>query len=349
MKNKILKLARIIKLYFMRIVNVFKIYKIVFDKTYYPEVKRKSVIKRFFENFIWTIKYGELNNFYNLYGFDVKLNKDKSEYIDYFSFMRDRNKLNNLDEKYNYVVLLRDKFIFEKYFKSNKINTATNIGIIVDGIIYDTYFNEINKIEDVFKKIVFIKNVDGECADGVYRIKNINDYLNKNEKFKKGKFIIQEEIIQHEKMNKLNPKSVNTIRIVTVRNKDKIEILCSGLRCGTARSNNVDNWAAGGLYIEIDEKGKLTKYGFAKPKYGGKTEIHPDTNIKFLGYQVPKYSEVIELVKKAHKTLYGIHSIGWDVAITDNGPILIEGNDNWEISLMQVNRGLKKKWKETLK
>lgn len=50
----------------------------------------------------------------------------------------------------------------------------------------------------------------------------------------------------------------------------------------------------------------------------------------------------------AHKSLYGIHSIGWDVAITDQGPVLIEGNDNWEISIIQIDRGLKKEWENTL-
>lgn len=46
-----------------------------------------------------------------------------------------------------------------------------------------------------------------------------------------------------------------------------------------------------------------------------------------------KRKEAIEVVIKAHREFHGIRSIGWDVAITENGPCFIEGNDNWEISL----------------
>ena len=48
-----------------------------------------------------------------------------------------------------------------------------------------------------------------------------------------------------------------------------------------------------------------------------------------------------------HEKLGDIHSIGWDIAITKDGPIFIEGNDNWELSLMQAcNGGLKGEFEE---
>ena len=150
-------------------------------------------------------------------------------------------------------------------------------------------------------------------------------------------------------MSILNAESVNTIRIVTIRENNEIKILSSVLRVGTSKSKNVDNWAAGGLCIEIDKNGVLTQYGYAKPKYGDKFEVHPDSKVKFKGFTIPYYDEVVNLVKKAHEKLYGIESIGWDVAVTQDGPVLIEGNDNWEISLMQINKGLKKEWKEFIK
>ena len=46
---------------------------------------------------------------------------------------------------------------------------------------------------------------------------------------------------------------------------------------------------------------------------------------------------------KLHKYLYRCHSVGWDIAITEKGPVFIEGNGWWEISLVQaVHGGLKK-------
>ena len=65
----------------------------------------------------------------------------------------------------------------------------------------------------------------------------------------------------------------------------------------------------------------------------------------FENYALPYLHDAIDLAKKFHKYLYGLHSIGWDIAITEEGPCFVEGNDNWEISLMQIsNHGLKKEF-----
>ena len=62
-----------------------------------------------------------------------------------------------------------------------------------------------------------------------------------------------------------------------------------------------------------------------------------------------EYREAVELACRAHRSLYGIRTIGWDVAISDNGPVFIEGNDNWEISLNQAcDRPLRKDWEEVI-
>lgn len=80
-------------------------------------------------------------------------------------------------------------------------------------------------------------------------------------------------------------------------------------------------------------------------KFGKKISQHPDTKIEFNKFKVPMYEEALQLACKAHTYFYGVHSIGWDVALTSNGPMFIEGNDNWEISLMQAcSKGLKKEW-----
>lgn len=105
---------------------------------------------------------------------------------------------------------------------------------------------------------------------------------------------------------------------------------------GTNATGNVDNWAAGGLAIGIQNNGYLKKYGFYKPGYGTKTEKHPDSKIEFEKYKVPMLNEAYELSIKAHKFFYNVGAIGWDIAITEDGPVFVEGNDNFEITLMQA-------------
>ena len=69
----------------------------------------------------------------------------------------------------------------------------------------------------------------------------------------------------------------------------------------------------------------------------------------FEGFRIPYWNEVRELVKNVHAKLPDIRSIGWDVAITPNGPVLIEGNDNWEIGGPQdMEGGLKQRWNKMM-
>jgi len=46
------------------------------------------------------------------------------------------------------------------------------------------------------------------------------------------------------------------------------------------------------------------------------------------------------LVIEAHETLQGIPFIGWDVAFTDQGPLLIEGNQGFGAESLQVASGI---------
>lgn len=93
------------------------------------------------------------------------------------------------------------------------------------------------------------------------------------------------------------------------------------------------------------QNGLLKKYGFYKLKYGTKVATHPDSKIIFGQTEAPRYKEAVEIALKAAQCLYGIRAIGWDIAITADGPIIIEGNDNWEISLNQAcDRPLRKEW-----
>ena len=344
------KIYRLFRIKLHMFGQLFKVKKIVNMESYYTELKRKTKIQRYIDNFKWVLKHNNLNNFYNLYGMDIKNKVNIDEYCDYNYFMETRNTYNKRQNKaFDYTVLLRDKFVFEKYMSSMNIKTGVSSAIIKNGEILDMNFDKKIDEKNFFsKKEFFIKSVDGECADGVYYIDSYEKYLKCKNKFKKGIFIVQNKIIQDNKMNILNKNSVNTIRIVTVNNGKNIEILSSVCRIGTKKSGNVDNWAAGGLCVVIDTDGKLTRYGFYKPGHGTKTSVHPDTNLKFENYQIPLYEEVKELVIKAHSLLYGIHSIGFDVAITKDGPVIIEANDNWEISLMQSMYGLKENWNKTL-
>jgi hypothetical protein len=148
-------------------------------------------------------------------------------------------------------------------------------------------------------------------------------------------FLFQETIKQHPELNKVNPSCLNTIRIDTFINPDgKIDIGSAYLRMSISDSY-IDNISSGGCQVGIDLKtGKLNKYGYTPITSFGVDLLtqHPITKTVFEKFSIPYFPQVIDLVVKTAHLMPGLRFIGWDVAIGESGPILIEGNSDYDLS-----------------
>lgn len=309
---------------------------------YFCEKKRKGTLARYVDNLLWLIRKGEKNKFYTQYGLDIK-GSDSTAYIGFWEFACLRNSYNQLLRFDNSIGILRDKFLFFKYMSVNNLNVPEVFAVVSDGTIYDNFFDPINTNVLMQETDYFVKDAAGECASFV---KHVNDYEHLQTimpLMNKGKFIFQRKIIQHKEMNRLNPSAVNTIRIVTINDGSKTYLFAAILRVGTQKSGCADNTSAGGLALGINDNGSLYENGMLKPQYGTILSSHPDTGVVFKEFKIPFYKEAVELVCRAHRFFYNVKSIGWDVAISENGPVIIEGNDNWEITSIQAIYGGKRK------
>ena len=338
----VMEMAHSFLLYYQRLNRERqKILEIVDGRTYFPEKERKSRKIRYREIKNWLKTNGEVNEFYNLYGFDI-VDSDISDYVPYEFFRVSRNRINNLNSVESQTAILRDKLKFYKHCRSYGIPTPEVFGYNEGGVWYDLS-GDFQK-----KKDYLIKERTGECASWIRYCKTYEDLLNIDSLPRSG-IICQERIQQCKEMSLINSLSINTLRIVTVYNNGHPYILSSILRIGCKKTGFVDNWAKGGIAIGINRHGGLKQYGFFKPGFGTKCERHPDSGIVFKQFNVPQYNLALDLAKKAHSTFGDIETIGWDIAITDKGPCFIEGNDNWEISLMQCcDKPLMKQWKHIL-
>lgn len=140
-----------------------------------------------------------------------------------------------------------------------------------------------------------------------------------------GQVLIEEKIKQHHVMNELCPSSVNSIRIVTLRDKNgEVHYLYSLLRFGNG-TKAVDNITSGGMYFLLGEDGKAASKAFCD-KTGLFYTTHPMTGVDLLNFEVPMHKEAVELCKKAANVIPQVGYVGWDAAITEEGPLLIEGN-----------------------
>ena len=323
------------------------------QESYYPEKQRKPYCQRVYDMMKWHFKYHSLMLFYNLYGLDIK-GADQDSFIDDKSFFRTLKKKNKMGSPFSQVVILRDKLVFWRYMNSIGIRTPEVIAVVVNHTILDPITQGLIACDETFDQDCFIKDVGGQCASFVRRTKTKGEMLLciSNECQNNTSYLIQKKIIQHREISKLYSESVNTLRIITVKRSrtSTPEVFTCLMRIGTHLSGSVDNWAAGGLAVGIQKKGMLKKEAFYKPMYGTRVFSHPDTGIVFEGYEIPFFEEAKELAVKAHSCLENMFAIGWDVAITEEGPLLIEGNDNWEISLQQAcDRPLKKEWTQIIR
>ena len=139
-------------------------------------------------------------------------------------------------------------------------------------------------------------------------------------------FLAEEAITQHQEMNKLCARSVNTIRIVTLlSDKGNANFVYALIRVGSGK-NDVDNVTSGGMYTLLSADGVVTHPMFCDKTVSYYTE-HPNNGFAFIGFKVPYFDEALKLCKKAAKVEPRMRYVGWDVAITPTGPVLVEGNN----------------------
>ena len=62
----------------------------------------------------------------------------------------------------------------------------------------------------------------------------------------------------------------------------------------------------------------------------------PGTNRPFVGYRLPCWNQLKQVALQAASAFPWARAIGWDIGISDRGPVIIEGNARWSPSLVQL-------------
>ena len=211
---------------------------------------------------------------------------------------------------------MSDKIIFNKIF--NKYLGRKWIDLRVTNI-------------DNFKKfikennVLFAKPPKDFGGHGIKKIivSDIDD-INKlyDELKQEGLYLLEEEIIQIDELSKINPFAVNSFRVVTLVKDGKPHILANALRI------NIDESVAIGcsdVYMRLSEDGKISSR--VVDDVANIYEEHPITKIKFKDVKIPYIKEAFDLALKAAMEVPEVRYVGWDIAITKNGPVIVEGNE----------------------
>ena len=151
----------------------------------------------------------------------------------------------------------------------------------------------------------------------------------------KSEFVFQRKVKQHAELSRLNPSSLNTIRFDTFIDREGNTDIISGFLKMSTNNIPVDNNTSGGCGVGIDmEKGTLRNNGYSKIKLSGVGILneHPVTGVKFDGFAIPMLENAKALVIKAAGLMPGLRLVGWDVGISEQGPVLVEGNSDYGVN-----------------
>lgn len=150
-------------------------------------------------------------------------------------------------------------------------------------------------------------------------------------------FVIQEVINQHELLNRLNPTSLQTFRVVTYWRNEEVVLVSALLRIGREGSF-VDNGTAGGYCCGCTVEGKLKKYAYAF--HPTKKVTKTDNGVLLENYALPHFTDIIETAKRLHYEVPHLPLVGWDLTVNKEGHVvLIEINPTFGIDILQLTNG----------
>ena len=234
-------------------------------------------------------------------------------------------RFNNKELAYDYL---------KKYYKRD--------GLYLKADIEDAAGKELLS-EFVNKHPVFMEKVpNGSLGKGIQKI-DFNDYEGLDGLYIKLKkefpVFLEELIINDEYMAKFHPESVNIVRVVVFRTeKGKAEIQRAYLSLGQG-DNDIANAGTGGLgcgiAVNIDkETGITNSYGFNESV--GTFKEHPDSHETLKGIKIKKWDELVGLIGELSDLMPEVKYIGWDLALTEGGWVIVEGNASGGQMLYQI-------------
>lgn len=264
------------------------------------------------------------------YHFAEKSEVENEEYITF------RNRFNY----YNYLNESSREILFKKKYETFKVFKkwySRDVIEIESEEDYDKFIEFASK-----HKTFFVKPESLGLGIGVHKFEVKNeDYKNafsqilsesgisKAESWAIGcKVVLEEPIIQTDNMAAFHPSSVNMIRLTTVFVDDEVKFLDAWLRVGM-NGSDIAAAAEGEIYCGVNiDTGEVETNGYTE--FGDVFERHPNTGIVFKGYKIDCWNEMLSMGKELAQVIPEVRYIGWDLALTENGWVIIEGNENGE-------------------
>ncbi len=333
-------------------------------KKYHDVKDTKSRIVMLTDHLRWILREGEFNFHYYSQGLNAK-GTDIAGFMGKKTFSRYRHLYCELVGSHSVGetsgsedILIKDKFYCSAILRAGGFNTIDNLFLIFNGNFHSMieagaftaledgdYFLKNTMMESGYGVIGFSVNsgaiVLSDGRSGMAVIEQITS---------RGRWIVQKRILPHPAIRSVNGSALNTTRLYTISTINGFQFL-GGYQAFATGSSETDSWQHGSVYVAIDPfNNRLGRFGITSQSdlREGVIFQHPDSEVVFEGYEIPFLKESVALCCKAHSLFEQTFIIGWDIAITEEGPIIVEANENPGINVLQCfEGGIRRRVKET--
>lgn len=145
--------------------------------------------------------------------------------------------------------------------------------------------------------------------------------------------IFESVVKQTKQFAGFNESSVNTVRFMTTLWPDgTARVIATFIKIGRA-GRCVDNAGGGGnVDVCVDTESGEIKYAIQYDGWRNIKDIerHPDSGNQLNGVVVENWEAIKAEVVRFQQAFPYCKAAGWDIAITDDGPVVIEVNDFWD-------------------
>lgn len=243
----------------------------------------------------------------------------------------------------------QNKLAFQKRCRKAGIRIVPNLAIVKDGSLrpHSATRNQI-LAQDLFVKPARGRGGEGagmwqRSTDG-YRLQDgpvlspeaLLKHLADLSRTKT--LLVQPRARNHSAIADLSNGALCTARIVTMKTEGGgYEAVCALFRMAVGDNRQVDNFHAGGIAAPIDvatgRLGAATDWGL-RPRHGWKSR-HPDTGGQIEDRILPLWAETRALAERAHAAFDDRYIVGWDMAILEDGPAIVEANGGPDTDMHQ--------------
>ena len=320
----------------------------------FKDRRRKPVLRIIYELFNYYVINREIPKYY----FTHMLHRnDVKNYLDYYIGRKEFYNIRKLPWDRDLVTFLENKVLFHEHFKGSDLILPNCLGYNLgkeffssDGIrdIHDRK-SFCHVMEDLMASngvnSIFLKPISGTGGRDCFKIEaellKPDILADMYDKISSSKYLFQETIIQHHLISDIYPLSINTLRIHTCINRNgQIEPISCLMKFGS-KGKYVEAGGLGTLLISVDmDTGKLGPFAWKNFEWDDEDRYyyHPDTGFEFAGFVLPHFQAAKDMAKAAAAFL-PYRLIGWDVVITEKGPMLLEGNHNFGFWAAQIADG----------